>query len=518
MERQRLVYSTSEMQTHLRQGAQDVALFYGRAGEDGETVLRYASAPRVEVLEGDVQSTFNAARGDLRLNYAHSGLHRVLITGGGRAPLLLLIGDEAAAQAFWRQETSAGPVLQRGPTLVRTAAVQGSTLALTGDTAADEPLEVWAPAFVRRITWNGSAVATAPGNAGALVARRPLPGPEPVVLPDLTRAVWRHRAGSPEAQPGFDDSGWAEANKRGTASTLKPPSGQPTLHMDDYGFHHGDVWYRGRYSGDPTADKLSLHYGGGGAGMIQVWLDGRFLGQHELPTGLTFPITTGTAEFTVPAELRTPGEHVISVMVRNNGHNWDLNADDAHKEGRGLIHASLSNRGGKSFAVPITWKIQGNQGGEDVADPVRGPRNNGGLYGERQGWHLAEHDDRGWSAQPPPAAAGTQWRRTSFELDVPPGHDASLALTIGDPATPRSPVAYRVLIFVNGWHMGQFVSNIGPQRTFVLPNGVLNPRGRNTIALAVTSDGDPANVLEPVRLVNLRTVRGGPPGAGARAR
>ncbi|MBW3618543.1 MAG: beta-galactosidase, partial [Proteobacteria bacterium] len=222
MERQRLVYSTSEMQTHLRQGPQDVALFYGRGGEDGETVLRYAAPPRVEVLQGEVQSTFDAAKGDLRLNYTHAGLKRVRISGGGRPTLVLLIGDEASAQTFWRQETAAGPVLQRGPTLVRTAAVQGSTLTLTGDTAAEEPLEVWAPPSVRRITWNGTAVATSASDGGGVVARRPLPGPALFQLPDLTRAVWRHRAGSPEAQPGFDDSAWQAGTKRGTASPTRP--------------------------------------------------------------------------------------------------------------------------------------------------------------------------------------------------------------------------------------------------------------------------------------------------------
>ncbi|HEX8604612.1 MAG TPA: beta galactosidase jelly roll domain-containing protein, partial [Pseudoduganella sp.] len=52
---------------------------------------------------------------------------------------------------------------------------------------------------------------------------------------------------------------------------------------------------------------------------------------------------------------------------------------------------------------------------------------------------------------------------------------------------------------------------IGPQRTFVIPPGILNPNGRNTIALAVTTDGRKENALEPVTLVNLRTVRGGVP-------
>jgi len=45
---QHLVYSTSEIMTHLQQGGKDIALLHGRDGEDGETVLRYADAPRCQ--------------------------------------------------------------------------------------------------------------------------------------------------------------------------------------------------------------------------------------------------------------------------------------------------------------------------------------------------------------------------------------------------------------------------------------------------------------------------------------
>ena len=201
-------------------------------------------------------------------------------------------------------------------------------------------------------------------------------------------------------------------------------------------------------------------------------------------------------------------------MVRNNSHNWDLDADDAHKEGRGLIAASLGPRAGKTFAVPIAWKIQGNRGGEEIADKVRGPMNNGGLYGERMGWHLPAAPDHDWESRRVPdtrSITGTAWYRTEFDLAVPADHDASLGLSIGDPDRVRSPGRYRVLIFVNGWHMGQFIAHVGPQRTFVIPNGILNPRGRNTLALAVSSDGQPGNGLEKIELVNLGTVRGGVP-------
>jgi len=68
-----------------------------------------------------------------------------------------------------------------------------------------------------------------------------------------------------------------------------------------------------------------------------------------------------------------------------------------------------------------------------------------------------------------------------------------------------------VLIFVNGWNMGQFIAHVGPQRVFPIPEGILNHRGRNHIALAVTSDGAPGNALEAVKLVTLRNVKGGLP-------
>ena len=50
-----------------------------------------------------------------------------------------------------------------------------------------------------------------------------------------------------------------------------------------------------------------------------------------------------------------------------------------------------------------------------------------------------------------------------------------------------------------------------PQRIFPIPEGILNHRGQNHVALAVTSDGQPGDALETVRLVTLRNVKGGLP-------
>ena len=201
-------------------------------------------------------------------------------------------------------------------------------------------------------------------------------------------------------------------------------------------------------------------------------------------------------------------------MVRNNGHNWDLDADDFHKEARGLVSASIESLLGPSFAVPIERKIQGREGGEQFADAARGVPNNGGPYGERMGWHLPEFNDSAWRSVKVPAAqasAGTTWYRTHFDLAVPTAHDATIGIAFGDTSKPRSAASYRVLIFVNGWNMGQFIAHVGPQRVFPIPEGILNHRGTNVVALDVTSDGLPGNALEETRLVITRAVRGGLP-------
>ncbi|WP_154674315.1 beta-galactosidase [Nakamurella lactea] len=507
-----LVYSTSQIMTHLRQGASQLALLYAPPGDDGETVLRYSQEPNVQVLSGTVASSYDAATGDLRLNYVHDSLAQVRITGGGRTPLTLLLADEHTAGTFWQQTTPAGTVLERGPELVRSATIARQTLALTGDTSTAAELQVWAPPGVDRVTWNGTRVAVHRAADGSLVADQLLPGAAPIALPDLTAATWRSAPGSPESAPGFDDSQWQPADRTTTASTTKPAAGQPVLTADDYGFHSGDVWYRGRYTATAAATSITLRYGGGGAGMLQAWLDGVYLGQDVLGTGVSSPPTSGTVTFAVPNGLRTDGQHQLSVMVRNDGHNEDGGVNDAYKEGRGLISMTMADATGAIVQPTASWRIQGNRGGQDLADPVRGAMNASGSYGDRAGWFLPGYPDGSWAEADLPAAAatpGTTWYRTSFQLHTPAVDDASLGITIGDPTTPRSTGDYRALIYVNGWNIGQYIANVGPQHTFVVPNGILDPNGRNTLAIEVTSAGGVGNGLESVALVDLGTVRGG---------
>ena len=507
----RLVYTTSHLMTQAAVGAQDVAVLASRPGDDGETVLRYPAAaqgPAVVVLAGSgVTSSWDAGPGDLRLDYPHQGITRILVTPASGRPLLLLAVDDDAAATIWPVSTAGGLVLVSGPALVRTARREGRVLALAGDTAAATTLEAWVPGHPGLLTWNGRPVPVTRTASGSLAARAPLPGPPAVPLPVLDR--WRYAAENPEAGPGFDDSGWTVADKTASASATPVPAGQPVLFADDYGFHYGDVWYRGTWSGTAGATSVSISYQTGQVGMFLAWLDGEFLGSGMMPVPTPAQATTqgwaATVPLALPAAAQGDGSHVLAVLVRPMSHQEDGGANNAFKQALGLTAVTFTGA-----APAVTWRIQGTLGGEAPHDRLRGPLNNGGLYGERAGWYLPGFDDRGWAAVALPGSStrpGVSWYRTTFRLSVPPGLDASLGLSITD-APAKS---YRAQIFLNGWNVGQYVNNVGPQSTFVLPGGLLQPRGENTLAIAVLADGSTDGGLGTVSLVNLGTVTGGAP-------
>ncbi|MGW3412544.1 beta-galactosidase [Streptomyces sp. NPDC000888] len=496
--RRTLRHSTAQPMLWLSAGRQDIAVLTGRSGERTETALECASEPTVTVLEGEAVHEY--ASGVLRVSAQLDGLVRVLVEGGGTsAPLLLLLADDGTSGRLWRYDTPSGPVLVRGPALLRTATVRGSAVHLTGDTVEAADLEVWGPRGVSEVVWNQGTLRTLATKSGSLRAEQRLPGVPGVRLPEL--ANWRRSAENPESEAGFDDSAWRLANRTSSFSTTPVPAGQPVLFADDYGFHYGDVWYRGHFKGG-AAETVSLAFTTGTQGLLMAWLDGKPLGTHRMPVPDKKTVRQGTWTDTATFPVQAgEGPHVLSVLVRRMQHDQDGKADDTHKVARGLTAVTFN---GASPAV--TWRIQG----ERAADPVRGPLNNGGLYGEREGWHLPGFADGGWKVVDFPRAErrqGVVWYRTGFRLAVDPGVDASIGLTLtDDPAR-----AYRVQIFLNGWNMGQYINDVGPQHTFVLPNGVLRTRGANTLALAVLSDGTTPSGPGEVTLTLMGSAAGGVP-------
>ncbi|MEU6420665.1 glycoside hydrolase family 35 protein [Streptomyces spiralis] len=501
----RLRYATAQPMLFQAAGRQDVAVFCGRRGDMARVVVECAEEPLVSRLSQ--QAAYVYDRGLLRVTVplGAGGLIGARVEGGDGVdrPLLLLFADETTSLRLWPYDTPSGPLLVYGPKLLRTAVLSGSTVHLTGDTVEATDLEVWGPRGIDAVTWNGRAVRTSATGSGSLRAVAPLAGVPKVELPAL--GGWRMRTENPEAGPDFDDTAWQVADKAASHSTTAVPAGQPVLFADDYGFHYGDVWYRGTFTDATGIESVSLAHSTGTQGLLMAWLDGEPLGSHRMPVPDGGTIRRGTwtdtAVLPVPRRLRTGGRHVLSVLVRRMAHDQDGKAQDTHKAARGLTAVTFA--GG---SPRVRWRVQGGT----APDPVRGPLNNGGLYGEREGWHLPGFPDGDWEPVAFPRAArrqGVTWYRTTFELAVAPGVDASVGLTLDD--DPNR--AWRAQIFLNGWNMGQYINDVGPQHTFVLPNGILRTRGTNTLALAVLSERTTLSGPGQVRLTLLGSAAGGVP-------
>ncbi|MGW3987372.1 glycoside hydrolase family 35 protein [Streptomyces sp. NPDC004830] len=508
--RRKMVYSSVQPMLSLTAGRQDIAVFAGRHGDLAQVVLDCADEPTPMRLDTEPAWAYNLGKLNVSVPLGAGGLSRVRVEGDGvDTPMLLLFADDATALRLWPYETPSGALLVYGPALLRSAVLRDSTVHLTGDTTGATGLEVWGPRGITHVTWNGRPVPVRVSASGSLLALRPLPGVTRPALPALTG--WRRRTENPEADPDFDDADWAQADRTTSFSSTPVPDGQPVLFADDYGFHYGDVWYRGAWTGGGGAESVSLSYSTGTQGLLMAWLDGEPLGTHRMPVPDRERARQGTwtaeAVLDLPEGLRERlraeprARHVLSVLVRPMQHDTDEGARDTHKAARGLTAVTF-----RGASPKVTWRVQGAV----VPDPVRGAQNNGGLYGERAGWHLPDHDDRDWKDAELPRAdrrQGVTWYRTDFRLDVAPGVDASVGLVLED--DPER--AYRVQLFLNGWNLGQYINDVGPQHTFVLPNGILRTRGANTLALAVLSDGTTPSGPGEVRLTLLGAAAGGVP-------
>jgi beta-galactosidase GanA len=486
---QHLVYSTSELADQQTIGGTDTALLYDPSGTDGETVLSYDSQPTVKVLSGgNVTNSWDPSRNDLRLDYVHSGLTEVRITGGGRPALLLLLADTNTAEGFWPEQTSAGPVLVEGGYLVRTAAVTGDTLQLTGDTSKAGNLTVWGGTGVRSVDWNGTPVAVTKGADGSLSGT--VSGPAPVTLPALTG--WKFAYETPEAQPGYDDSSWTLADH--PVSNASAPS-TPVLYASDYGFGHGFVWYRGHFTATGAETGVTIRADGvSPTGAYSVWLNGAFLGSGQAAGA-------STHTFTFPAgAVKNGADNVVAVLLENTG-----NPEGPSGEKIGLYSASLNGS-----SATITWRLHGasSADGSATLDQVRGIMNGAGLYGSDHGWSLPGYPDDNWANVSLPDSwasrgvpAGVGWYRTTFDLNLPSDSYVPLYVQIGGAAPGAGSADYRAFIYVNGWLIGRYVNNVGPQHQFYVPAGILRDDGQNTIAIADWSLDETTGGLDSVSLV-----------------
>ena len=369
--------------------------------------------------------------------------------------------------------------------LLRTIEADGNTLALTGDLNATTAIEVigGAPERLGCLKFNGKDLAFKQSRTGVVTANVEYVLPT-FSVPDLSTIGWKTIDSLPEIQPGYDDSLWTTADLTYSNNTARNLTTPTSTYASDYGYNTGNLLYRGHFTATGAESTIYLHTQGGSAFGMSAWLNSTFLGSFR---GID-KASDANSTFTLP-NIVAGNDYVITVLVDNMGLDENGQAGSSEmKNPRGVIDYDLSGRDKSD----VTWKLTGNLGGEDYRDRTRGPLNEGGLYAERQGYHLPSAPISSWtsSAQGPAtgiSAPGVAFYATTFDLNLPVGYDIPIAIQFSNTTlTANGTVpAFRSQIYVNGYQFGKYVHNIGPQDVFPVPEGIWNYHGSNYVAVSL---------------------------------
>ena len=522
-----LYYTTSQMfGATLNSAGGSLQYLTGTRGDSGETVLHYTTQPQVSAPEG-VEQTWDATTGQLRLNYSYSASPQQIIIKDGDKVLSLRIIDRTTAQTTWlldgTRNGKLSSVAVEGVELARTAKFTGKdTLQLTGSVSAESNVRVIAPAGINHVGFNGGSLnpASATGSAGNAGAAKftgtagaaasaakaatdtnsatgtgdvgvftgKVPGPAAVASQQLSFVKSTDYA---EAKATYDDSKWKVAADTQAANPRFQGPGEyshTVLDSNHYGFYEGSVWYRGTFTATKADPYLYLQ-GNGGSGVpsqgknpafMQVWVNGVYAGAYDA--------AGNWAKVNVPAGTVKSGDKVtVAVLVNNLGQNLDWSDDGLSKQNRGLFDVAIEGS-------TATWKIHGADAdfaAKAATNPSGTLYNNGGLGGEKAGFHMPGFDDSKWAkADNLHSQAGVTWYRARVKLNLPANQDTAFRLDINSSRFSSLGDRAQATLFVNGWNTGVYIGDRGPQTSFTIPAGFLNPNGENVISIAVAAKED----------------------------
>ncbi|PIA88990.1 putative beta-galactosidase A [Cercospora beticola] len=498
-----LLYSTAEIFTWKAYGNQRVLVVYTGPNELNE--LAFSDCGHARLVEGpDV--TIQNKNGATVLSFQTNPEKRVVNFGRG---LTLYILDRNSAYNYWVADSGptpdpSAPIIEAGY-LIRNATVEGDALHLVGDLNTTTPIKVigGAPRALSKLTFNGKEINFKQSRAGVVSATAEYEKPS-YTVPDLATADWKVLDTLPEVQESYDDSQWLNADLTYSNNTNRNLTTPTSLYASDYGYHTGTLIFRAHFTASGNESTVFLWTQGGSAFGHSVWLDGTFVGSF---VGADLYSNTN-ATYNLPAT--TAGKDtVLTILLDNQG--LDQNGEagaTTMKRPRGVLDFALAGH----QKSDVKWKVQGNLGGESYRDRARGPRNEGGLYAERQGYHLPGAPIDSWKSSGGPAeglsAPGVAFYATNFDLDFPVGYDIPLAFSFNNATSNgtsgsgnQTTVAYRAQIYVNGYQFGKYVHNIGPQDVFPVPEGIFNHRGSNYVAVSLWALDQGGAKIDGLRLV-----------------
>ncbi|PTB61654.1 glycoside hydrolase family 35 protein [Trichoderma citrinoviride] len=494
-----LLYSSAEIFTWKKFADKTVLILYGGAQELHEVAVKNpfgsSKTTKAKKIEGSNVAIHTTKDLTLVLQWTVGSTRQVIQLGN----LVIYMVDRNSAYNYWvptlpgsgKQPAygsslmNPAAVIVNGGYLIRSVAVKGSTLSLQADFNVTTPLEVIGiPKGVSKLSVNGKQLDYSVSKLGDWIAHPAVEFPD-IQLPNLSKLKWYKIDSLPEIQSRYDDSRWPLANLRTSNNTYAPLKTPVSLYGSDYGFNAGTLLFRGRFTAHTAQQQLFLSTQGGSAFASSVWLNDRFVGSF---TGFD-AASAANSSYTLNGLVRGR-RYVLTVVVDSNGldENWTT-GDDSMKNPRGILDYALVSSSGSN--VSISWKLTGNLGGEDYRDVFRGPLNEGGLFFERQGLHLPSPPlsdfTHGPSSSPLDglSSAGIAFYAAKLPLDLP-AHSYDIPLSfVFDNATTAAEGPYRALLYVNGFQYGKYVSNIGPQTEFPVPEGILHYNGDNWIGVAL---------------------------------
>lgn len=527
-----LLYSTAEIFTWAQdQRSKRTLILYGGEGELHEVAIDFSG------LGHTPDCTSNHQGGKPHRQQDSTYIFQWTVS---RERQVLKFGDELEVFLLWRNDAynywsvelpAAGPignysspskssVIVNGGYLIRSVELSGGKLSLVGDINATTDFEIIhePTGHAKDLSFNGAQLVTHFSSDGKLSARVEFVLPD-LDLPDFASLEWKHIDSLPEIGSTYDDADWTVCNQTSTNNPqafLTPTS----LYASDYGYHAGSLLYRGHFIASGNESSLYVNITGGSGFGYSVWLDGALLsswdGAGPGQGNSTYQSTIALTEHSLSAGA----DKFITLLIDHMGQDEEAPGTDAIKSPMGLINYSLDGH----EQSDITWKLTGNLGGEEYHDLARGPRNEGAMFAERQGYHQRGPPSESWTAASPFAdgltEAGVAFYTTTFELDAPDGYDVPLSFVFANTTISN----HRVQLFVNGWQFAKYgkpclslvlfvvflapcdllfdrnhfvcllliclllkVANLGPQTNFPVPEGILNHNGLNTVALTLWS-------------------------------
>ncbi|KAH8887809.1 glycoside hydrolase family 35 protein [Thozetella sp. PMI_491] len=515
-----LLYTTAEVFSIVKTESGPVLLLYAGPNETHEFALsRRVGTPTIYGSNVTTQ-----VRGsNLVVNWKSLPQRRVLRFGSSLTVYLL---DRNEAYGIWPVELPApapignfyspskSQVVVKAGYLIRSAYLDGSSLHIRGDVNASASLElIAAPVIVDNIYFNGREMFLEETSYGTLLGTLDFV-PLNVSVPSLEGLEWKYIDSLPELNSTYDDISWPDASQ----TTTNNPRGLTTpvnLYAGDYGFHTGSLIYRGYFVANTPYLNFTVRTQGGSAYAHSIWLNDTFLGSWAgSPSEASHSQTVGRSSLVVGQT------YILTILIDHMGNDENNAAGyDYTKHPRGILDYSLAGHDGTA----IRWKLTGNIGGEDYFDKDRGPLNEGGLYAERQGLHQPLPRTTDWESRSPLqgiSSAGVGFFTADFDLNIPQGWDVPLSFVFANgtrsaanstsnPSTAPFPLRnstqpagnYRAVLYVNGYQFGKLISHLGPQTQFPVPEGILNHRGKNTVALMLWALDTKGARLDGLKLV-----------------